>query len=101
MRQIKNNTILATVALVLTTCSSGEQQGNGKTYPESTSPGAALLLEKCSVCHGAPLPSSRPANLWPGIIHRMQNHMVQQGYQALDKDQLGVLMSYLQKHSSG
>jgi hypothetical protein len=103
MRHKKNNSILTAVPLLLllTACSSGEQQNGEKNYPEPASPGATLLVEKCSTCHGAPLPSSRPANLWPGIVNRMQDHMRQQGYQTLNNEQLGVLMDYLQKHSSG
>lgn len=72
---------------------------SGQSYPEPESKGAQLLLEKCSACHGAPLPSSHVASVWPSVLERMQMRMTTKGQQALRPDEIGVLLDYLQRHA--
>lgn len=69
------------------------------SYPEPDSPGARLLLEKCGICHAPPQPSSHVAKIWPGVLQRMQMRMTSKGQSALQPQELGVLLDYLQRHA--
>lgn len=64
-------------------------------YPAAESPGALLLQDRCGKCHGAPLPMAHPGDEWPGVVDRMQNHMLHAGMPLLDETQRKTLLDYL------
>ena len=90
--------IITLMTLTLSACG-GPQQGGEIKYPDSSSPGAKLLQSKCSVCHGRPLPSAHTANVWPSVLYRMQTRMTTKGYQPLTKEEMIVLLDYMQRHA--
>lgn len=76
-----------------------QEQSSGKTYPEMDSPGAQLLLARCGGCHAAPMPSSHEATIWPSVLQRMQMRMTSKGQRALQPEEAGILLEYLQRHA--
>jgi len=87
------------VALSLISGCDSEKATN-LSYPEPGSSGARVLLEKCGICHAAPMPSSHGANIWPGILQRMQMRMTSKAQQTLSPEEAGILLEYLQRHAS-
>lgn len=69
-------------------------------YPQAESAAARLFLAKCNACHGAPQPSAHLANIWPGVIQRMQMHMQSKGISPLTKDELSEVLDYLQRNAA-
>ncbi len=69
-------------------------------YPEADSEGAKVLLERCSSCHAAPLPSTHSAKVWPSVLNRMQDRMVTKSYNRLTPIEQRLLLDYLQKHAN-
>lgn len=68
-------------------------------YPEPESAGAKLLISRCSACHGAPSPTTHSAEVWPGVVNRMQTRLTMKAYDPLTEDELEILTTYLQKHA--
>ncbi|PIS20376.1 MAG: hypothetical protein COW19_08305 [Zetaproteobacteria bacterium CG12_big_fil_rev_8_21_14_0_65_55_1124] len=70
-------------------------------YPDKQSQAFNVYASNCSECHAPPLPSAHPANEWPGVIERMQEHLVQRSMAPIaPKDRL-VLRDYLMLHAAG
>jgi hypothetical protein len=99
LRLIKNS-LAGSMALGLIACSS-ETSTQPVVYPEIDSEAAALFIARCSGCHVAPQPDSRPARLWPGIVQRMQMRMENKGFAPLNKDELVVVLDYVQRNARG
>ena len=70
-------------------------------YPDEQSQAFSVYARNCSECHAPPLPTAHPANEWPGVIERMQLHLVERSMAPIkDEDKL-VLRNYLVSHSVG
>ena len=69
-------------------------------FPEHDTMGAILVVEKCSSCHGAPRPNIHTANTWPGVVYRMQMHMTTKGENPLTKDEIKLIVEYLQRYAA-
>lgn len=90
---------LFTLAFAMASGCDTHEKASVMSYPESDSPGARILLEKCGMCHAAPLPSSHVASIWPGVLQRMQIRMTSKGQRALQPEETGILLDYLQRHA--
>jgi hypothetical protein len=104
---IKNNIpfagiTLACALLLLAACSdSGNNQGMKVTdYPDHQTEAAKLYIVKCGQCHAAPLPTVHPANQWPGIVERMTMRMNNKAIQPPNRQEIAVILGYLQQHAS-
>jgi len=83
--------------LVLSACTVEEPPA--MDYPEKGSPVTQLYLAKCGDCHRAPQPSSHTARVWPGVLHRMQMRMQAKARTPLDKNELSLILDYVQRHA--
>jgi hypothetical protein len=94
------NVIVAAALLALLSGCDVQQGGTGKVVlPEPDSPGARILKENCSKCHGAPGPAVHTAEEWPNVIYRMQEHRRMTGYSLIVPDELELLLDYLKRHA--
>lgn len=84
---------------LLSACGDNGGQAGKPVLPQSQSPAALLYVEKCSACHTVPLPSKHTARLWPSVLQRMQIRMKSKGVKKLSRDELAILLDYLQKHA--
>jgi mono/diheme cytochrome c family protein len=70
-----------------------------KNLPEQHSDGARLFQSYCGQCHALPAFTVHTARDWPQVVVRMKQLMVTQGKEAPDRDQLQVIISYLQRNA--
>lgn len=70
-----------------------------KSFPEYPSQQVDLYMAKCGACHGAPLPSTRLAKIWPSILYRMQMRMVNKKVVPLSADEMSQILDYLQRNA--
>ena len=99
---MKGNALLlvGAVALMLGACdfSSSRPQMD---YPDKQSEAYKIYARNCSECHAPPLPIAHPANEWPGVIARMQEHLVQRSMAPIPVQDELVLRDYLMLHATG
>jgi hypothetical protein len=95
IKRKKNSLIVLTLLLSACDSPTGPQ-----VYPEAESPSAQLFQTKCSGCHVAPQPGTHVAQVWPGVLHRMQMRMKAKGVTPLDNAELGEILDYLQRHAA-
>lgn len=80
------------------------------TLPEPESPGAEILKNKCTQCHGLVSPRQHASQQWPYIIERMDRrmHMMSRGemgmmrrpaIQPLTLEEKNQLLGYLQQNA--
>lgn len=72
---------------------------NELEYPDKGSPAFEVYARNCSECHAPPLPDAHPANQWPNVIARMQQHLVQRSMPPISTQDLLVLRDYLVAHA--
>lgn len=89
-----------TAALLLLAACSEELAKQPVNYPEADSAAAQMMLEKCSSCHAAPIPGMYAANVWPGVVYRMQLQMNTHGFEPITETQRVVIVDYLQRHAA-
>lgn len=101
-----SRSVLAILALAgsvfVAACSDPQQPPqpvSSNSYPAPGSPGARLLMDRCSHCHAPPQPAVHGADEWPGVVYRMQNHMVRRGYETFDEAERKTLLDYLGEHA--
>jgi hypothetical protein len=68
--------------------------------PERETPAAQLYVNRCGGCHRIFPPSSMTAAMWDMQVERMQGELVRRGLPPLTKDERGVLLPYLHRHSA-
>jgi len=73
---------------------------NELEYPDKGSPAFEVYARNCSECHAPPLPSAHPADQWPGVIARMQQHLVQRSMPPIAVADILVLREYLENHAA-
>lgn len=86
------------VLLVASACT-GEAPPATMDYPETGSTAMQLYLARCSDCHVAPQPVSHTAKVWPGVLQRMQMRMQAKARTPLEKQELSLILDYLQRHA--
>ena len=96
-----NKLLIPLLASLLTACSEQGGQQAAVALPQPDSKAALLYKEKCSACHTVPLPSKHPARLWPSVLQRMQMRMKSKGVKKLNREELELILEYLQKHAKG
>ena len=89
----------AALAMSLSACQSPWSEVAAPEVIDPESPGAQVLVEYCSGCHAPPGPASRTAGEWPGVVHRMQEQRRMRGFSPMTKEQIEVLVAYLQRHA--
>jgi len=70
-------------------------------YPDEQSQAFNVYASHCSDCHAPPLPSAHPANEWPGVIERMQLHLLERSMAPIHAADRNVLQDYLVSHAVG
>lgn len=93
-------TAVAVLAL-LSGCEMPQEEVSKIVLPEPDSPGALVLKENCSSCHGAPSPSVHTAEEWPNTLYRMQEHRRMTGYSLIVPEELEQLLDYLKRYAKG
>ena len=88
---------LAGLLLLVSACSGEAPQT--KEYPEAGSTAASLYLLRCGDCHVAPQPSAHKAQAWPSILQRMQMRMKAKARTPLSKEELSMVLDYVQRHA--
>jgi hypothetical protein len=86
------------VLLVASACT-GEAPPATISYPEAGSTAMQLYVARCGDCHAAPQPVSHTARVWPGVVQRMQMRMQAKARTPLQKEELGLIVDYLQRHA--
>ena len=86
------------VLLVVSACT-GEAPPATMDYPEEGSTAMQLYVARCSDCHVAPQPVSHTAKIWPGVVQRMQMRMQAKARTPLKKEELRLIVDYLQRHA--
>jgi hypothetical protein len=94
--------VLCFVALLLIGCSGDQQPAAMKMtdYPDHETPAAQMYIARCGECHAAPRPDKYPADRWPGVVQRMVMRMNNKAIQPPNREQMALIMGYLQKHAS-
>ncbi len=85
---------LALIALLALSACAGVNH-----LPEGDSPGAQLVREKCTVCHGQPHPTRHTAQEWKHYLGLMEVHMKTRGIEFSSEEKKTVL-AYLQRNAS-
>jgi len=70
-------------------------------YPDKGSQAFEVYARNCSECHAPPLPGAHPANQWPGVIARMQQHLVERSMAPIAATDQLILRDYLMLHAAG
>lgn len=97
MTHLKNS-FFGITSLAVSACT-GETPPVTIDYPEAGSAATQLYLAKCDDCHRAPQPTAHTATTWPGVLQRMQMRMQAKARKPLDKDELGLILDYLQRNA--
>jgi hypothetical protein len=84
---------------LLTGCADNNQSPTPREYPEMESTQAQLYIDKCGQCHAAPSPNTHPANIWPGVVERMQLRMKTKHVPPLNREEVAIVLEYLQAHA--
>ena len=68
--------------------------------PGVGSPRGALYIEKCGLCHPAPLPQKYTFKVWKGIIPIMEKKVKATGMrEPLTEEEMERILNYFKKHS--
>jgi len=86
--------------LLMASCDFSPRQSDVE-YPDKGSHAFEVYAHNCSECHAPPLPSAHPANEWPGVIARMQLHLVERSMAPIDPKDMLVVRDYLVAHAAG
>ncbi len=101
-KRFKNFILVFFAIVILVSC--GEQTTptplTASDYPENGSEHFQLYLTKCGECHAAPLPKIHTARQWLSVVQRMQFRMTSKAIPALNENEMGAIVNYLQKHAS-
>ena len=92
-------TSFSVALLLICSACTGEAPPEPVDYPETGSAVTQLYLARCGDCHVAPQPASRTARVWPGIVQRMQMRMQAKARTPLNKNELSLILDYLQRHA--
>ena len=68
--------------------------------PEPASPGAMLYRTRCQGCHRLYHPGTMTAAMWRVQVDRMQGEFVRRGMAQLSRDEMELLLAYLDAHST-
>ena len=87
--------------LFISACSGGQDSSPLQLtdYPEYGSDSVKLFLSKCGACHGAPLPKVHDARQWLAVVERMQMRMTSKAMPGLTKEEMKIIVEYLQKNA--
>jgi len=71
------------------------------TLPDGQQPGARLLGDYCTQCHGLPHPSMHAESEWPAVAGRMYQRMqrFQGRVSAPSEAEFVAIVAYLQEHA--
>ncbi len=95
----KYSFVFVTCLFAVAGCGEAPQQMS-LVYPDSSSDGAKILVDNCSGCHAAPLPSVHPAEQWRGVLHRMQNRMRMKAHRVLSDEEFEMLAKYMERNAA-
>lgn len=62
--------------------------------------GQATFQTRCSECHAPPKPATHTAKQWAMIVDRMQGRRVMSGFSPLSKEEMRLILDYLQRHAA-
>ena len=73
--------------------------GCGPSLPDPETPGAVVLRERCTGCHGLSTPGSMTLEMWKVQLARMQGEFTRRGLPWLSAAEERALMDYLTAHA--
>ena len=73
--------------------------GCGPRLPDPGTPGAVVLQQRCTGCHGLSAPGSMTLAMWKVQVARMQGEFARRGLPWLTADEERALMDYLATHA--
>lgn len=94
-------TILIVTLLALAACQQAPNNKPKRVYPDAQSAAFAVYMRSCSECHAPPLPKVHLATEWPGVIARMQMHIVERSMAPITAADEKVIRDYLVSHAPG
>ena len=77
----------------------GEAPPATMDYPEEGSAAMQLYIARCGDCHVAPQPVSHTAKVWPSVLQRMQMRMQAKARTPLKKEELSLILDYVQRNA--
>jgi Dihaem cytochrome c len=82
----------------------GTYRGHGPEQngapPELNSPAGRLFARTCSQCHALPDPRQHPAEQWPSVVARMQQHMEERNIALPGRQALDEIDTFLEQHTN-
>lgn len=91
--------LLGIVCLAASGCSDTASPP-AQSYPEAGSKAATLFVSRCGECHVAPQPKSHVAEIWPGVVQRMQMRRRSMAKPPLNRQEMATILDYLQRHAA-
>jgi hypothetical protein len=73
--------------------------GNRFALPDPDSPGARLVVARCSSCHTTPSPAVHTAEEWPAVVNVMRQRIHITGIGLLSDAEADTVLHYLQRHA--
>ena len=72
-----------------------------KPLPDAGSAGAKLVSSYCTQCHAAPPPTLHTSPEWPGVVGKMDLHMIDDltGVRTPSKEEMQTILAYMQKNA--
>jgi len=92
LRIVSGGLVLLLIFLLMGGC---EQR-----VPGVGSPDGALYIDKCGLCHPAPMPQKYTFKVWKGIIPTMEEKVKATGQrEPLTEEEMKSILNYFKKHS--
>lgn len=99
---MKKNKVIAflgiTLGIAVSACGN-DRTAQPRNYPDAGTPQAQLYVDKCGQCHAAPLPNVHGARMWPSVLDRMQVRMKAKNLPPLTREEMSIILGYLQQHA--
>ena len=73
--------------------------GCGPSLPDPQAPGALVLKERCTGCHGLSAPGSMTLEMWKVQVAHMQGEFARRGLPWLTAAEERALLDYLAAHA--
>lgn len=66
---------------------------------DTTGPAYAAFHARCSACHAAPAPDSKPAYEWSGVMKRMSQNQLDAGLMPIRPGDGAMVLAFLERHA--
>lgn len=66
---------------------------------DTVGPAYAAFHSRCSACHAAPAPDSKPAYMWSGVMKRMSQNQLDAGLMPIRPGDEAIVLDFLERHA--